>query len=226
MRINHAEQVGSKINGFLILDYKREDKRGFYYVECPFCKSKKWIRDDSISKYMSCGCYNKEHNYKKPKDISGKKQKNGRLTAIEPTNKRDKHNGSVIWKCRCECGNEVLVAEHLFTKEDTKSCGCLMPEVRAKNGKMVGAFIKGKYCINGTNIKNLTSKVRENSTSGIKGVTLDKKRNKWTAQIRLKGKNYYLGRYDTIEEAADARREGEEQIFKPFLENLKKKEEK
>lgn len=42
------------------------------------------------------------------------------------------------------------------------------------------------------------------NTSGIKGVTFCKQRNKWQAQINLSGKNLTLGRFDTIDEAAIA----------------------
>lgn len=36
-------------------------------------------------------------------------QKFYRLTALYPTDKRDRDR-SVIWHCRCECGNEVDVS--------------------------------------------------------------------------------------------------------------------
>jgi len=57
-------------------------------------------------------------------NISG--QKFGRLTAIEPT---DKRNGSnVIWKCLCDCGKIVYV-NTVNIKNTTNSCGCLRKEI-------------------------------------------------------------------------------------------------
>lgn len=53
--------------------------------------------------------------------------------------------------------------------------------------------------------------------SGVKGVCWDKNREKWVAQIEFQGKNYNLGRYDKIEDAAAARKEAEEHLFGPFL---------
>lgn len=34
-------------------------------------------------------------------------------------------NGSVLWKCRCECGNECIVRSDALKNQDTQSCGCL-----------------------------------------------------------------------------------------------------
>lgn len=45
--------------------------------------------------------------------------------------------------------------------------------------------------------------------SGIKGVYWMKSAQKWAAQIRANHQTYYLGCYDTIEEAAKVRREAE-----------------
>ena len=50
-----------------------------------------------------CGCRSKSH----PVDITG--QKFRMLTALYPTENRD-YKGSVIWHCRCECGNELDVS--------------------------------------------------------------------------------------------------------------------
>lgn len=215
MRIKASEQIGKVINGFKVLSYKRADNRSLYYVVCPLCGKKTWMRVDAIPKCKSCGCYNREHNYKKPSDIS--RMKFGRLTALRPTCKRD-NNGSVIWICSCECGGCKEVSAKSLLDGDVHSCGCLGAENSIRNGKLAGQIIKTKYCIKGTNINNLSCKLRIDNKSGIKGVTWDSNRNKWIAQIRFRGKKYYLGRYEDKEDAAKARMEAEEQLFGNFLE--------
>lgn len=55
--------------------------------------------------------------------IDLRNQKFGRLTAIEPTKKR--RNNSIVWFCRCDCGNEVFVSTNNLRRSFTKSCGCL-----------------------------------------------------------------------------------------------------
>lgn len=74
----------------------------------------------------SCGCLRREHAKSlgqlcfHKKDITG--QRFGRLVALEPTSKR-RWKGSVVWRCRCDCGSEVFICQSQLGK--TKSCGCL-----------------------------------------------------------------------------------------------------
>jgi hypothetical protein len=47
------------------------------------------------------------------------------------------------------------------------------------------------------------SGIHKHNTSGYRGVSQNKKSGKWHAQIKIYGKQTYLGRFDTPEEAAD-----------------------
>lgn len=74
---------------------------------------------------QSCGCKKAEHLTKyqwKYKDLSN--QSFGLLTAIKPTSERT-NGGSVIWECRCRCGNIKFASEHCLTQKLIQSCGCL-----------------------------------------------------------------------------------------------------
>lgn len=57
-------------------------------------------------------------------------QKFGKLTVIEKTQQR-KHN-NIVWKCKCECGNEHYAYTNLLTSGGCKSCGCLQSETASK----------------------------------------------------------------------------------------------
>ena len=58
-----------------------------------------------------------------------------------------------------------------------------------------------------TNSQNLANRGKNrNNTSGYKGVTWDKERRKWLAQIEVRGRNRYLGRYEDEQEAHAAYR--------------------
>lgn len=208
--------VGKTFKKFRVLDCKRENNRTYLYVVCPYCKKKTWIRYDTIQSgnAVSCGCQNKTEHVFKKEDLTG--EKFGRLTVIKPTSGRSP-NGSVIWECKCSCGNLKHVAAYDLKRGRVKSCGCLSVENSQKNGKINGQHLKNCYCLEKTNINNLTMKTRIDNTSGIKGVTWDKERSKWRAQIRFQGKNYTLGRFYSFNDAVKERKIAEEKIFGEFL---------
>lgn len=79
------------------------------------------------------------------RDLSG--MTFGRLTAIEPTNYRVKSVSSVWWRCRCECGNEPLVAAGKLTQGRTRSCGCLLRDTITKHGASRDGAITRTYRI-------------------------------------------------------------------------------
>ena len=53
------------------------------------------------------------------------------------------------------------------------------------------------------NLRNQS--IRSNNSSGVLGVVWHKKACKWMAQIMVDGKNKYLGLFETIEDASEAR---------------------
>lgn len=61
------------------------------------------------------------------KDLTGKRF--GRLTAMEFV---CRHNGQSRWLCRCDCGEDIVVASSELTRRtraSTQSCGCLKREL-------------------------------------------------------------------------------------------------
>ena len=74
----------------------------------------------------SCGCFHKEMI---SKNLTG--QRFGRLTAVNPTNKRS--GSSIVWECECDCGNKTMVSTACLVSGDTRSCGCLRDELVGEN---------------------------------------------------------------------------------------------
>lgn len=63
----------------------------------------------------------------------------------------------------------------------------------------------------------INSKIFRHNTSGFKGVRWNKTRRKWEAQIMIKQKHIHLGRFDSIKNALNARKEAEQYYFKNFI---------
>jgi hypothetical protein len=62
----------------------------------------------------------------------------------------------------------------------------------------------------------MNTRIRCDNRSGIKGVGFDKERRRWVARLKVNGVMLLLKRFDTIEEAAAARRAAELQHFGEF----------
>ena len=67
----------------------------------------------------------------KPLNLIG--QRFGRLLVIEKTEQRVE-NGSIVWKCRCDCGNETSVRSDSSRSGFTASCKCSLREHGFKHG--------------------------------------------------------------------------------------------
>ena len=90
---------------------------------------------------QDCGCQTKVKSGQR--DIAG--QRFGRLVALEATQQRNS-SGSTIWRCRCDCGNEVLTPLSQLTMGYKKSCGCLgHPPLKDYIGKRFGQLTVLSY---------------------------------------------------------------------------------
>lgn len=160
-------------------------------------------------KKTHCGCQTeKSYAYV---DITN--QKFGRLTALYPTEKRAR-NGSVIWHLRCECGREVDAPYNDLVYANLKSCGCQKKE----HDKKLHTLLTH---VDGTSVDMLKSKkIPTDNTTGYKGVYLI--RGKYIAKIVFQKKQYFLGTYEKIEDAAAARKEAEEVLFDGVAEHYQK----
>lgn len=76
----------------------------------------------------SCGCLK---NAPYAKDITG--MRSGKLTAIEITDV--KRRNTFLWRCKCDCGKEILMEPYKIRNGIAKSCGCTRGEKQLKDIK-------------------------------------------------------------------------------------------
>ena len=148
-------------------------------------------------------------------------QRFGRWTVLE-----DLNGCPSKWLCLCDCGNRVAVrADHLLSGR-SRSCGCLTAELSKKRGaSIVKVAIACMQAMNynGTNISLITrpeQRPNRGNSTGVLGVS--PKGDRFRATLYLRGKQVNLGTFDTIEEAAEARKLGEEKYFKPIIEEFER----
>lgn len=123
--------TGQKINRWKVIQRAENRGKAVYWqcqCECGTIKDVKGAHLRSGAS-QSCGCLQKEvakeflvqlgkHNIN---DLS--KQKFGYWTVIEDSGERAS-NGSILWKCKCECGVEKNILGKYLLNDITISCGC------------------------------------------------------------------------------------------------------
>lgn len=111
-----------------------------YKCKC-VCGTEKEIFGCHLSKgnIISCGCMKPAITAEvHTKNILG--QKFGRLTVEEMLpNYEGKKYPKTYWRCRCDCGNEVITYTSTLTTGNTQSCGC---KKESKGEKKISQYLK------------------------------------------------------------------------------------
>ena len=154
---------------------------------------------------VSCGC-------RRLRNLEGERV--GRLTVLERSDRyasRGKRKVQ-LWKCLCDCGNVTYKATDTLTNPEQSMCSDCAQRYAAACAREGAGFVEGTQL---SKIQNLTQ-VSKNFT-GVRGVYFEAKTRKYRARLRFQGKLYNLGSYSTLEEAVQARRVAEEDIYGNFL---------
>lgn len=131
--IDNNSLIGKKVNKVTILkiDNSKPHGKGVeirFLCKCDCGNIFSSGKSGLVHEYVySCGC-EKRLQY----DLLG--EKFGKLSVIENIG-LSKHR-EMLWKCKCDCGNETIVNSYSLRKGSTKSCGCLCFEKRGRELKL------------------------------------------------------------------------------------------
>lgn len=178
------DRVGQKFNMLTVVE---ELPGGKELCICD-CGNLSIVEKDKVVSGLirSCGCM---HRGKKIdcNDIIGKTF--GKLTVLSC---EGRINRRYVYMCKCACGRTVSVSrDHLIGKM-TQSCGCLRSD----------------------NNVSVTASISTNLYSERKGVSYNKKLNRWYANLSYKNMYYYLGSSSDCKEAEAMRNRAEEETKK------------
>lgn len=144
-------------------------------------------------------------------DLTG--QRFGRLTALAPA---ENIGGCTAWLCRCDCGQETVVITKRLRDGHRTSCGC-DNENFGKPPNVAGRA--SLTYVEGTCVEMIQSDtVRRNNTSGVTGVDWLTRKRRWRASICFKGVRRSLGTFENFDDAVEARKRAEAELYQPFLE--------
>lgn len=147
-----------------------------------------------------------------PKKIDMKGKRFGRLLVVKEIPERSK-NHEVMWECICDCGNTTTAPTGGLLKGFNLSCGCLNRE--KSRARIIENGYTPEVNVDGADTKHiLEANTPKTNTSGHKGVTFDKSRNLWRAQIVYGYKCYTLKKSKNINDCILARLAAEKAVEK------------
>ena len=130
------------------------------------------------------------------------------MLCIHPTEQRRK--GDTIWLWRCECGAEVLKTPGQVGSSASTMCPACARKLKSEQATKMRneQELDPDTNLAPTYLDGLRKgRLATNNTSGVRGVSWHAGTKKWVARMQVNGRTVTLGYYDTIEEAAKARRE-------------------
>ncbi|MBR2594034.1 MAG: hypothetical protein IKD83_05350 [Firmicutes bacterium] len=208
MAHNALDLRGQKF-GFLTALFRLPETENRYFLwECRCdCGKHVQVSTKNLTKGIvkSCGCQ-RSHQKQSTNRIKGKRF--GRLIALTATKKRS-YKGSIIWQCKCDCGNITEASADALLHGNKTSCGCRKNEL--KNSIHDQLTFVDSTCIEWLRSR----KNRKDNTSGFRGVY--ESHGKWRVSIGFKKRRYYYGTYDTFEQAKAARLEIEKILHDDFI---------
>lgn len=200
---------GKRFNRLTVIDQEKRENTKRHYWRCLCDCGNETVVEESHLKgghTKSCGCYRRDLPREKRVDLRGRRF--GRLVALGPAKEKV---GKDYWECVCDCGNKIICQKENLCSGNTKSCGCLQAEIRKLNMK------KAIHFVGGTCLERIASRRNTaNNTSGQRGV-YRRENDRWRALIGFQGKVYNLGTFIRYEDAVEARRRAEEELYDPIL---------
>lgn len=165
------KMVGERFGRLVVLSRAPNRKKATYWKCRCDCGTEKEVARSALTSgsTSSCGCLSREkareRGQKKVKNILGNVY--GRLTVVELV-EGVRRGRQRVWRCRCECGNEIQTTGSLLRNGHSRSCGCLRKELSVQRGRE-RALPPGKAAMN-----QLWSRYRRGSRSRKLGFSLER----------------------------------------------------
>lgn len=127
--------IGKKFGSVTVIDRAENNKRGntMWFCKCDCGNNFVALGYDLTHKRTtSCGCRYGQVGKPSANRISLVGEKFGKLTVVGLDEEKSQ-NGKLIWRCVCECGNNLSISGSNLKSGHTKTCGCSKRNRHARN---------------------------------------------------------------------------------------------
>lgn len=196
--------TGQTFNNFTVLYQlpERKQRQIAWMCRCRCGNEKVLTTTDLLTnRVKSCGCLKSQ-----VQDISG--QRRGNLVAVRCTGQRDE-KGRLLYEWRCDCGN-IVYRTSISVKHKNKynMCPDCMKEFRAEQAKSAR---EKRVVVRDTGLTQtafaniIEGNLTVANTSGVRGVSWHKGKQKWAVTGRVNGRPIEVGVFDSFDEAKEVR---------------------
>jgi hypothetical protein len=131
--------AGQRFGKLTVLAFAGVRNRNRYWVCRCDCGNETAVREHRLlhGKTRSCACLRREArmpNGERRLNLVG--WRSGRLVVIAFAEQRGAER-KTYWRCRCDCGAEVVVWGGNLTRSHTHSCGCLQRDLASRRAAML-----------------------------------------------------------------------------------------
>lgn len=210
--------TGKKYGLWTVL--KPSDKKYYFTCQCGGCGKVKEVNASTLRLGKSHGCLDCTRPKEKPSvtktALKKAEQKAGQMVngwlVIEVL--PEKKNGCFLCRAICpKCKKETEVPlTRLHTIAKCSSC--------AREILVLRDVVNDKTCVDGSRLPSVKARVdgttNKNSSSKVNGVS-KLGSGRYRAYITFRRKQYHIGTYDTVDDAAAARKEVESVIYGKYL---------
>ena len=200
--------LGRKFGRLTVIS-RAESKGGKAYWNCQCDCGKETVVYGSYLRTghtKSCGCYNEDKKIKHK--MYGTPEYRSWNHMLQRCNNKNSHKYSDYGGRGIVVCEKWLAFENFFADMGQRPHGKTLERIDV-NGNYEPSNCKWATATE----QQRNQRIQRNNSSGVKGVSWDKSKGKWTAQISVNYKNIYIGRFSSLQEAALARKRAEEKYW-------------
>ncbi len=222
----YAEMENKVFGRWKVIGDADNYRSGYVKAKCMGCGIIKEISVSTLRLGKSNGCQSCRGKGKKYPERADSYLKKLRTTYIGTTinafrihdvrNAYDKKGERYYeLKCECSCGDLFWTKKERVINGTITTCGHNRDK-QLEHGRVVHT---NEMLVDGTLISAIDGrrKTNKNNATGVNGVSFMPAYNKYRAYINFKRKQYHLGMFYKLEDAVDARKLAEKEIYGEFL---------
>ena len=210
-----SPEAGGRYGKLTVLGLDSEKAYRAYRVRCE-CGRKFTAQASVIYRRAETGCGRCTAEARKAEHIAALRSEEigrayGELTVHDVVIERCNGQRMAVAHCVCSCGNHAAIPLNRLRSGGARTCGHNTDAtLRAGRDQMT------RLHVDGTSVAALAQRLSKNSTTGVKGVSRLAD-GRYRAYIVFRRKQYHLGTYTQLEDAAAARKAAEKEIYGDFL---------